>query len=255
VESRFLYATLLSTDLLPFGHLGYRLVVLPIEPSGGGYCLLTAGEARRRGFLHLARWLERAQEEWDRRRRQKAERMDALEWLDYRRKLTSQSPQAKYRVLYNTSGTYLCACVLERQPLEFHTGDQTVEVRGFVADYVTHCLEVLDRAEAYYVAALLNCPLIDRLIKSMQAPGLWGPRHICKKVLELPLPQFDPSQEEHLRLAELGRICAARVAQWQEAGGAGEIRSIGRLRGKVREMLRAELREIDTLVEQLLRSG
>ena len=79
VESKFLHATLLSTDLLPFGYLDYRLVVLPMEPSGNGYKLINAKEARSRGYLDLAQWLEKAQEEWKNRRGAKAELMDIYE--------------------------------------------------------------------------------------------------------------------------------------------------------------------------------
>ena len=50
------------TDLLPFGYLDYRLIVLPLEPSEKSYRLVNANEARKRGFLHLAQWLEKAQE-------------------------------------------------------------------------------------------------------------------------------------------------------------------------------------------------
>lgn len=82
VESRFLYATLLSTDLLPFGHLDYRLVVLPIEPEGNKYKLIDRGAAQRRGFLRLAQWLEKVESEWIKRRSSKAERITSLEWLD-----------------------------------------------------------------------------------------------------------------------------------------------------------------------------
>jgi hypothetical protein len=106
-----------------------------------------------------------------------------------------------------------------------------------------------------YLAAILNAPLIDRLIKPMQARGLWGPRHICKKVLELPIPRFDPSKEAHLKLAELGRACTQKVADWLGAGGPGKVRSIGKLRSMVREMLAEELGEIDELVEPMLRAG
>ena len=119
VERRFLYATLLSTDLLPFGHLDYRLVVLPIELEGDHYRLISSSEAHQRGFLHLARWLERAELEWTKRRSAKAERMTSLGWLDYRGKLTRQNPQADYRVIYNTSGTFLTAAVVEDEPIEF----------------------------------------------------------------------------------------------------------------------------------------
>jgi hypothetical protein len=252
VESRFLYATLLSTDLLPFGHLDYRLVVLPIEPEGDHYRLLTADQARQRGYLRLAEWLERVQAEWEKRRGAKAKRMDALEWLNDRRKLTRQNPTAAYRVLYIKSGTYLCACVVENKPFEFEVGGQLVQASGFLADHVTYSAEVTGQAEADYLAAILNAPVVDRLIKPMQSRGQWGPRDIHKKVLDLPIPQFDPSQPEHRRLAELGKACSERVAAWLAAGGPGKTQSIGRLRRLVREMLREELAEIDECTTQIL---
>jgi hypothetical protein len=255
VEGRFLYATLLSTDLLPFGHLDYRLVVLPIEPAGTGYNLITADQARWRGYIQLATWVERAQREWKERRGAKAERMDVMESLDYRRKLTTQSPQAKYQVLYPASGTYLCACVVETKPIDFEIGGQQIQARSLVADHMTYVCEVESANEAYYLALILNAPVIDRLIKPMQARGLWGPRHIHKKVLDLPIPRFDPSQPEHRRLVELGKTCSERVAVWLAAGGPGKTQSIGRLRGIVREMLRRELGEIDELTKMLLKEA
>lgn len=87
----------------------------------------------------------------------------------------------------------------------------------------------------------------------MQARGLWGPRHLHKKVLELPIPQFDAATPIHRRLAELGEDCMARVAGWLAGGGAGKVTSIGRLRGMVRQMLAVELAEIDALVKDILK--
>ncbi len=87
----------------------------------------------------------------------------------------------------------------------------------------------------------------------MQSRGLWGPRDICKKVLELPIPQFDAKNPAHGGLAELGRQCGIKVERWLGSGSTGNIKSIGRLRGMVREMLKDELREIDTVVKEILR--
>lgn len=86
----------------------------------------------------------------------------------------------------------------------------------------------------------------------MQARGLFGLHDIHKKVLELPIPQFDATYLTHIRLAELGEACSSTVKKWLEGGGAGNIRSIGRLRGMVRELLKDELNEIDKLVKEIL---
>ena len=92
--------------------------------------------------------------------------------------------------------------------------------------------------------------MMEAKLKPLQARGLWGPRHIHKKVLELPIPQFDPLEEAHRKLAELGRACTQKVADWLEAGGPGKVRSIGKLRSMVRGMLAEELGEINGLVSR-----
>jgi SAM-dependent methyltransferase len=252
VESKFLYYTLLGDDFLPFGYRDLRLVVLPIEPSGDRYRLLNADEAGRRGFVYLANWLEKVEKEWERRRGAKAKSTSAIEWLDYRHKLTSQNPQAKYCVLYNTATTFICSCVIEKQDFKKIISNQEIVINGFCADAGTYYFETSKKNEAYYLASVLNSPYVDKLIKPLQTPGLFGVRNIHKKVLELPIPKFDPSNKIHLRLAELGELCSQKVAKWLKSGGQGKIKNIGVLRSRVREMLKDELKEIDGLVQKIL---
>lgn len=253
VETRFLYATLLSTDLLPFGLVQFRLVVLPVEPRKDHFVLMNADEARRRGLVNLARWLDEVQSEWIKRRSSKAERLTSTEWLNYRRKLVIQNPKTQYRVIYNVSGTFLVATVVRNDPIEFRVNGQSVKACGFIADYVTYYFETSNECEAYYLSAILNASEIGRLVKPMQARGLWGPRHICKKVLELPIPRFQESKPDHQCLAELGKECSQQVKKWLAAGGPGSVKSIGRLRGMVREILKDELKQIDKIVKKILR--
>ena len=252
VESRFIYATLLSTDLLPFAHLDYRMVVLPIEPEGDHYKLIDANKAQRQGFLHLARWLKNAEKEWTNRRGAKAELMSIYERLDRVHGLTYQNPLTKYWVIYNTSGTFLTAAVVENQPIEFEVQGQRITTRGYIVDTKTYFCELNSHQEALFLATVLNSPITDELIKPMQSRGLYGPRDIHKKPLELPIPQFDPANVPHGKLVELGKRCGNKLEQWLGSGGAGKITSIGKLRGMVREMLKEELSEIDELVKNIL---
>jgi len=253
VECRFLFATLLSTDLLPFGHLDHRMVVLPIVPEDDHFKLLDKEQARQQGFLYLEQWLEKAEMEWKKRRGVKAERITILEWLDYRRKLTLQNPKAKYRVIYNTSGTFLTAAMVENGAIFFEIGEQVVEAQGFVANDKIYYYETSNYQEAFYLVTVLNAPVIDRLIKPMQSRGLWGPRDIHKKVLELPIPQFDANNPVHKQLVEIGEESSIKVKKWLASGGAGQVKSIGTLRGRVREMLKSELNEINELVQNILK--
>ena len=252
VESRFIYATLLSTDLLPFGHLNYRLLVLPIEAIEDHYRLVNAAEARKSGFLNLARWLENAEQAWNVCRGAKAELMNIYERLDRVHGLTQQNPRARYRIVYNKSGTFLTSAVIENKQIEFKINGQRLGTCGTIADEMTYYYETNDLHEACYLAAIFNTPIINKLIKPMQSRGLWGPRDIHKKVLELPIPQFDEKNKVHQRLAKLGEECTTKVEQWLASGGAGNIKSIGKLRSMVRQMLSQELAEIDELVKKIL---
>ncbi len=184
-------------------------------------------------------------------RKEKAKRGNLLAWLNYRNKLTDQDPKAKYVVLYPMSATYLCAASLARGAKTLQVGTQRVALRDFLADYKTFYFETREKHEARYLAAILNSPTVDALIKPMQSRGLWGPRDICKKVLELPVPEFRKQNPKHLRLAELAEACEAKVqdirASLKEEG------TIGRARAAVRQALKNELQEIDSLVKGLLR--
>jgi hypothetical protein len=253
VEGRFLYATLLSTDLLPFGHFPFRLVVLPLEPQEKKYRLLDTAEARTLGFSYLARWLEKVGEEWGKKGGPKAKELTALDWLDYRKKLTVQNPKAEYLVIYNSSGTIPTASVVKNDIVKPIIGSAEITAKGFLVDHVTYSFETLNQKEAYYLISILNAPETNELIKSMQARGLWGPRHIHKKVLELPIPQFEAGNHQHERLAELGELCTKKVRDWLAQGGPGQIKSIGRLRQMVRKLLQSQLAEIDSLVKEILK--
>jgi len=253
IEKDFLYATLLSTDIVPFGHLDFRLVVVPLLPSDKHFKLLSADEARSQGFLNLANWLEKAQSEWQERRREKAKRMNAQEWLDYRRKLSTQNRLAKYKVLYPASATYLCSCIVENKPITLEVEGQSIKIQGFVAESAEYYFDTDNREEAYYLASVLNSPTVDELLKPMQSRGLWGPRSIHKKVLEIPIPKYNPSDENHKALSQLGEQCAQKVEQLLPQ--YAKSRSIGHTRRLIRAELKEELKQIDEIVRQILSSS
>ena len=140
IEAEFLYATLLSTDLLPFGHFDFRPVVLPLIEDAQGYRLLSAEQARAKGYLKLPEWLERAQAVWERSAR-KSEESRHAELAQLQRELTDQNPKSKYIVIYPKSATFLCAAVVRSKPIAFRVGSHRVGAHGFLADHVTYFLE------------------------------------------------------------------------------------------------------------------
>jgi len=255
IEARFIFATLLSTDLLPFGHLDHRMVVLPIEAEGDRYNLINSDEARRRGFLHLVRWLEIAEGEWVRKRGKRAGKMSIYDRLNHYRGITGQNPEPKYRVLYPKSAKIMCAAVEQSASILFKVGEQSIEASGFLVDYTLIGYETNSKGEAFFLASVLNAPIIDEMVTPLQTRGLWGARDISKKVLELPIPRYDPDNTSHEQLANLGMRCQVKVKQWLDAGGPGKYISIGKLRGMVRELLQGELNDIDELVKESIGAG
>jgi hypothetical protein len=116
---------------------------------------------------------------------------------------------------------------------------------------VSSCNSTSKKAEAYYLCSILNSPTIDELLKPMQARGLFGPRHIHKKVWELPIPEFDPSNKNHLELAKLGEECTKKVSKLLSRGIPKK--SIGNLRKMIKAELADEIKEIDGIVKGILK--
>ena len=156
------------------------------------------------------------------------------------------------RILYNTSGTYLTAAMVENKSIELEIDGQVILINHFITDCKTYYHETENIFVADFLAAFLNSPEIDKLIKPMQSRGLWGPRDIHKKVFDLPIPQFDPGKTEHRQLAEMGEKCRRKVQEWQAEPQNSKGTSIGAVRSKVRMFLKDELNEINQLVKQIL---
>jgi hypothetical protein len=257
IEKEFLYATLLSTDLLPFGFLDYRIVVLPIKESGDFFILLRAKQASKDGNDNLAQWIETCEKEWNKRRGEKAKKESLLDWLDYRHKLTEQKHSAKYKVIYPTSATNLCGAVVENEKIAVDIAGQKINLEKFVTESTTYCFDTDNRDESYYLSALLNSSVLDQLLKPMQARGLWGPRHIHKKVWELPIPPYKEMKSEHRELATLGIHCTDKVKKLLPTLDTKGITpgKIGRLRNEVRKRLVDELKEIDGIVKEIMKKS
>ncbi|MFH1141418.1 MAG: N-6 DNA methylase [Chloroflexota bacterium] len=259
VEQRFLYATMLGEDLLPFGVRRFRLVVLPLLRELRTFAdtarlesrMLSARQALERGHTGLADWLRQAEAQWAAHKKgTTAESL--MEWLDWQGKLTRQEPERGFKVLYSNDGTYLAACVVDAATLPEADG---LQVAGFAADVTMRVFPTSEPTEAHYLAAFLNAPLVDAAIKPYQPRGQFGAtrgggqRHIHRLPFEIVLiPRFDPSDVRHRRLAELSEACHPAVA----AMAVSPTEPIGRARQRVREALRAELTEIDALVAEVV---
>jgi type I restriction-modification system DNA methylase subunit len=244
IESEFLYATLLGGDVTPFTNRDFRTVVLPIVPNSSEYSIIDAESAKAGGNPKLASWLENAREVWNKT----DGRVDSLEdQLNYRQKLTRQNPNARYRVLYLASGTNLAGCVVTAEELN---KDSPIPVQDVVVDHKTYFYETNDGDEAYYLSAVINSGVLNDSIENLQSRGEFGARDIHKLPFEFPVPQFNPDNEDHMRLAELGRECEEE-AEDALSDAEDQYKATWRIREVVRDALEDELAEIDEIVDRL----
>ena len=268
VERKFIYGVLTSAEALPFIHLPPNIAVLPIRPRGEGYEILTKEQAARLEYKHLAKWLEEAERIWDKVRGAKREKLSLYQRLDYQRLLTTQSSRKKYRVVYLRSATYLAACLIENKALEVKQETRSVKLNGILVDATLYRYDTDNEDEAFYLVAIFNSSILDELIKPVQSRGQFGPRDIHKKPLELPIPRYDPNNDLHRKLAELGKRAAKRAYELlpeilRELGYDTKLKQrgflmpqeVGRLRSALREELNEILNDIDSLVIELLSTG
>ena len=250
IEAEFIYATLLGGDLVPFGFTTIRPVVLPIKSHASSYILLDVDELRTNGFNYMAEWLEKAQRIWGHKATKRAlnDYPRVIRWLDYLGKLTNQNPNTKYVVLYNTSGTNLVSCVINKDEIRgFKIDNIIIPVRGFVVESKTYFYETNNEDEAHYICAILNSDIVNEGIKPLQPRGLYGERDIHRRPFVLPIPKFDKKNTIHKKLAELSKLCHSLVSKMT-------FRSTrpASARKQVRDALKEQINEINSIAEELL---
>ena len=241
VDGGFLFRTAISKHILPFAVLAPAYVALPVVTGVKGIKVVSSEQLADSGHRDFSRWMRHVEEHWNRHRGNKSDRMTVYEWLDYNGKLTSQDLSLPYLVLYNAAGTNISAAVFSRKDCP----------GTFFVDHKLYYYATRSRAEANYLAAILNASVVNELIKPFQSVGLQGERDIHKKVLELPIPLFDAKTPEHVALAKLGAEAGRQAKKVSAERGEGWPAGLARRRAIVRENLADVLGRIDEAVKAL----
>lgn len=256
MQGRYLYRTALARNVIPFALVNPPLVALPLVMEGQNQAdgtlsgkrkwrLLDAAELTAQGDVEAARWFGQCERLWEERRSDNARKKNATltDWLDWQRKLTSQPADARWAVMYTASASDASACVLDISSTAQH----------FLAETTCYIAFTQTEDEARFVECYLNSGYTNGLIKEFQARGLFGPRHIHKKILELPWPEFSGNRPSHRQLVALGRRAALEVQGILGLQQDLELdpRTLGRLRTRIRTELAGLMAEIDVLVEAI----
>ena len=250
----YIYATLLSKHLLPFGYQKLNMVALPARQSEEGKLEMLEDLLQFAATGHIQdfnTWFDKMSKLWDERKKSTTKETLA-EWFNYRNKLTVQNVNDRFRVIYGGSGTNIASCVLETNFENFRIYRRPVS--GFVVDTTCYYLSTETEAEAHYLCAILNSQPVDEQIKVHQPEGLWGARHIHRTPFEAcAIPIFDADNPDHL---ELARLSIAAHENIEEMKRMEENRLLnggpGRARGRAREILAEEISEIDELTRRVI---
>ena len=249
VEKEFVFGTLLGKDIIPFGCLPLRPVVLPIQHAGDSFNVLDVNVLKSKGYPLVAAWLAKGQCKWEEIRTEKSvENYPRLiDRLDHQRLLTNQNPKKRFVVIYNSRGADAVSVVIDRKSLSpWRSGGTEIAPMDFISDYTTYRFETNRKEEAHYVCTILNAPSISKAVKPFQPDGAYGKRDIGPRPFMLRIPEYDENNGNHKQLVDIGIDChnLVRKTVFSSTG----FRST---RNESKRILQNYLDAIDNIVERM----
>ncbi len=250
IESKFIFRTVLAKSILPFALYKPDLVALPVlfetnNESKKEIKLLSANDLMQEGYLNASKWFGNVENTWQLLRTDKNQTISSENYLNWQNKLTEQKLDVRYLVLYNSSAKDANATVIKRDELDLEIFIESV---GYV--FYTNDLD-----EAYYLTSIFNSSIPNEKMKDFQSKGLFGARHVHKKILDIYYPRFDKNNETHIQIAKLSEEAHTKAKQYLEANPPQQELSaihLGRLRLAIKKHLSEEMKEIDKLVKKVV---
>ena len=249
VESKFIFRTAISKSILPFYLHNPAWITLPItiEKDNDGLKkikLYTSEELMNAGELKAWRWFANTETIWNTNKTEKSKNMSTIDRIDFQKGLSSQNLNIRYLVMYTASAKDANTVVFDRTSLNF----------DFFADAKTYLFQTDNENEAHYLSSVLNSSKPNLLMKDFQTRGLFGPRDVSKKILDVYFPKFNELNKKHLQLSNLGKICAEKVKVFVENNPPQQdltAHFLGKMRLDIKKHLSKEMVEIDKIVEKL----
>jgi len=250
IESRFVFKTALAKSILPFALINPQFVLLPIfvrtdETGKKSIEVCSRWEVLGNGYLSASGWFQKAERMWDEFRTEKNRKHELHKYLDWQNKLSTQNLNAPYLVIYTASAKDANATIVKREDIDVE----------FIVESKAYVFYTDEINEAYYLTAILNSKTPNKIIKPFQTRGLFGPRDIHKRILNVYFPKFNKRSKKHIKIAELGEICHLKATEfvnnWKSHKKIEGL-ELGKLRLAIREHLDDEINQIDEILSQLL---
>lgn len=245
VAPSFIFQMAQSKNLLPFHLDAHRTrIAIPAQRGPDGVLSLRDNdEIRRMGFVHTARRFRTI----DAIVGQFTRRNSLRDLIDERRKLTKQVFRAgSHLIVSGAGGKHVCAVCLPRYAAQ-----------DFVIDQTLYWKMIARHDEAWFYVAMLNSSAMTEAIIPFNPKGNFGERHVHVLPYRL-MPAFDPTNQDHVRIATLGEDLAVTVQAMVEndAYVNDPNRRLHLRRRKVRQRLALvpEMQELDELAGMALGS-
>lgn len=236
VERDFLFRTIKSEDMVQFAYVKTRGVVLPVLVESDKFIVLDETGLTKHGLSCMQRYHERAQKFWLALKTDKSPH-SVSKYINNLNKISNQKPSAMYAVIYNKSGrNYMVSCVVNVDKFD----------RRLIFNTSTY-YAYLEEDEAKYLCTVLNSKYVFSLVKNIK-----NARDISRNVFNLNIPKYDPSDTQHSRLATLHDDCQGIIER--------NINKIvaygtGRRRNLCFKLLKKEMKEIDSIMSQMIDRG
>lgn len=248
MECKFLFQTALSKSILPFALIHPLLVALPVTVTGNNAKAIqvhSADEIMNKGQIYASQWFRNCESSWESKRTERNRSISSYRYLDWQNKLSSQKLQAPYLVLYNASAKDANAVAVCRDDFDFR----------FIVESISYVFYTENINEAFYLTAVLNSTAPNLQMKDFQAKGLFGPRHVHKKILDVYFPKYSDKDKNHGQLALLSKRCHEKTKQYLETNPPQKDLTpmeLGKLRVSIKKYLAQELEEIDVVVKKIV---
>jgi hypothetical protein len=222
IESKFKFKTFLNKDLVPFYIKQYKNIFLPIDQN------FKMNESQLRKNPRALEFYNKLNSFYKKNKKETSNINSLFLNLNYWNKLTKQIKNRQYIVVYNASGSRLKSAVIDNE-------EKVIIICSENYYYSTDSLN-----EAFYLAAILNSPILSKNIKLIKSS-----RHIHKRPFSFPIPIYDNENELHRKLAKKSQKYHSVVQDL--VYNNPKITS-----EKVRTFIRQKLNKLDILTKEVV---
>ncbi len=245
VNSDFLFYTALSNSLIPFGVVDLKLILAPVIVESDEPKVVHWENMRKEGYIKTSSWFKKVEKYWEENKTEKSSDMTYIDRIDYQSELTEQNLGDRYLVLYPSSSSRAFSGILDRERIS----------TDFLIEHKSYHYGTNNKEEAYFLCGFLNSRVTNEIVADFQSRGLFGKRDIHKKILEVPLPKYDSSNNKHRSLVKASKK-AEKIVQssLDKYGDLHEMwhHKLGNVRSNILDDISGIISKIDSNVKDIV---